>query len=200
MNPVGAPFRVRVVTQTQMGFGHADGQLVKTQAIVECDLLFRLGRIFNARSAIHFPHDGFDLFLDAQIQGVEEAEFARLFASGDDRFAEGHGSGAALRPVIGHHRVFRPRLYCETTHQFDFRGRVVLEAIYGHHYRNAKATGVLHHLHQIRAALFDAARDSLPCRRGSSGWPATLPSGPPPCILSARMVATRTTQLGARPL
>ena len=138
-----------------MRFGHAHGQLVEAEAIVESDLLLGFRRILHTCAAVNFADNGFDLLLDTHLQRIQEFEFPRLLACGNNCLPKLDGAKAALRPVIGHYGIVRPRLHGEFANKVNLRRGVRLEAIHRDHNGDAEEARILNHFGEIRAALLE---------------------------------------------
>src|SRR5208282_4300506 len=118
--------------------GHAYGKLVEALASVQLDLFFRLRGVFDSRAAVYLAHDALDLLLDRSFTGIEEVELAGLLASLDHGFAQGHGTGAALGPVVGDDGIFGSGRERGLAHQLDFGGRIGAEAVHRYHRGDAE--------------------------------------------------------------
>ncbi len=118
----------------------------------QLDLGLSLRCVAHTIGPVDLFGDGFDLFLDRVLVGVEELEVGRLLAGFHDGLGQFRTTGCTLHPdpALGHGECAGlGRALADEGH---FGVGIVLEAVDGHHHRHTELERVLDVLQQVGQA------------------------------------------------
>jgi hypothetical protein len=187
-----------------------------TLASIGINLCLRLRAEGNAIGTVDFLADSLDLLLDRAVEVVEELELRLALADGDDSLSEVLGTGATLGPVVADDcsvGASSESLFADQSKLSLRVGSIIYVRVWSQRderrftYANwLIATMTLTpNFFEFWICLTKFLHPSLRVTRSSlvyvscKGFPGDT-SGPPPCILSALVVATITVASGFNPL
>ncbi len=178
-----------------MSLGHADAEVSKAVPLDGLDLLLGGFGELDSVSAVHLAGDSFDLLGDGQSGFVEEVELrSGAFELVDDRLGEFDGALTAEGPVVGRDRVVGTCLERLLADKLKLGGVSVVNWLMATITLSPNFLALAMCLARLTQPLSRISRFSSRYT-SDSGLPGVT-SGPPPCVLSARTVATITAASG----
>ena len=189
LKPLGRPKKCRVIGEGILGFSHADRQVAVAKLFKFLEGFVCFLSIVNAVSTIDFFSDGFNLAFQAHIQRINRRKFAlAAVCQGNYFFSKVDTALAAFSEYVGQCYV-NTVLSAVLANCLKLFCGILSEDVDGNYAGNAEFFNVFDMLLQIYQTFFNC----LYVRGLQSVF------GTPPCIFSARTVATITVASGFRP-
>ena len=180
-----------------MGLDHHGAVILVLRVGLEAlGLLDSQRRPVDAVGAVDFLRDQLNALTQRHFEVVQELDVDRIFAGFDNGLCQLDRAFAAEAPVVGLGAADTV-LLAELLQQRDLRVGIGVEAVDADDRVDAGLLDGVDMVEQVAGALFQKLEVLLGVLLGSRGARVTF--GPPPCILSARTVATRTETFGVRP-